>query len=922
MKVQRFAVILFVLSGALAAATGSDAQLIQRLFDARAAGDWRPLPDYTPPSKRSTRPGPGTRVPNGRGGTDSVIRGDFACNDDVIGGTSQQGPEIAVMPDGGMIVTWHEFRDGDADVWFQRLDSAGNTVGANTRMNDDVTMGWQGDPSVAAGPGGVSIATWEDRREIGNSDLFSQMFDAGGARQGTNFRVSDSVADGDQDASGVHIGPDGVALAAWDDRRNGLTGDIFAQFLNPDGSRRDSNFRVNDDGIGQANQYEPSVSGDDSGRFVLVWMDGRGHNAYDWNIFCQRFGPAGNRLGANIQVTSDDSIQWSPALACGRGGEFVVCWDDRRRGGQYDVYAQRYDASGSPAGANFRINDDAGTGDQYGGSVAKNRYGEFIVTWSDKRSGPEDIYARLYQSDGTPQGSSFRVNDDAGATVQVAADVAALPDGGYALVWIDARSGNYDIYYQRFGRNGAPIGVNRRLNDDDASSQQRVSSIAMETGGRICVAWEDERNGATDIYRFVGDATGQSLGPNLRLNSDGAGGAAQYYSAVAGGHDRFLAAWVDYRNGSKGDIYAQYMNGDGQLAGPNFKVNSDDTVLQWYPYCAMDSFNNALAVWMDSRNGGFQMYARRFDAAGNPVGAEFPVSDTTTAGYYASVAMNRSGRSVVSWMDPRDGDYNIYCQVFRADGSRVGPNLRVNTDGGGAYQSYPACAVDEEDRFAVAWEDTRNDYYNVYLQWFDSSGVRLGDNERVDDGPVMHDRYSPSCAFAPGGNLAVMFNDERDHLGNPQVYCQRFRSDRSRISFNQRVNEPNSFPNDHHWTVAQSIAASDDALAFAWTGNHRHQGWDVIGKVTDWNLIGIRENPGTGPVRPVGVPTLLADRLLTLDEPGPASVAVFDVMGRRVVQSDWPGPGVRLDLSNLSPGAYFVRVRGTAGTRTFKVILN
>ena len=910
--------VVLVQLALLSVALGAADHTLRTLLGARAAGVWRPLPTSTAP------PGRGVATKGASGwGADSVMRGEFACNDDVAGGNSQQGPEVAVMPDGSLIVAWHEFRDGDADVWLQRLDAAGNPVGPNERMNDDVTMGWQGDPAVAAGPGNVSMATWEDRRDIGNSDLFCQTFDSSGNRRGGNFRVSDSAADGDQDMSGVHIGPAGVALAAWDDRRFGLTGDIFAQFLNPDGSRRDSNFRVNDDGIGQANQYEPAVSGDDSGRFVVAWMDGRGNNAYDWNIFCQRFGPAGNRLGANIQVTSDDSIQWSPSLACGRGGEFVICWDDRRRGAQYDVYAQRYDASGSPAGANFRVNDDGGSSDQYGGSVAKNDYGEFAVAWSDQRNGPEDLYARLYHSDGTPFGVSFRVNDDAGTSVQVAPDIAAMPDGGYVLVWLDARSGNYDVYCQRLGRNGAPIGVNRRLNDDGASSQQRVSSIGMETGGRICVAWEDERNGATDIYRFVGDATGQSLGPNVRLNSDGAGGAAQYYSAVAGGRSRFLAAWVDFRNGTQqSDIYAQYMDGDGQPTGTNFKVNSDDTVLQWYPYCAMDSANNALVVWMDWRNGGSRIYGRRFDAGGSPVGPDFPVSDTTTEGDYASVAMSRSGRSVVAWMDSRDGDYNIYCQVFAPGGTRVGPNLRVNTDGGGVYQGYPACAVDEAGRFAVAWEDMRNDHYNVYLQWFDSTGARLGDNERVNDGSVLSDCYSPSCAFAPNGNLAVMFNDERDHPGNPQVYCQRFRPDRSRVSWNQRVNEPNSFPNDHHWTVAQSIAASDDALAFAWTGNHRHQGWDIVGKVTDWNLIGVQDDPGAAQPRCGGLPTFMIGRLLVLDGPGCGSVAVYDAAGRRVARAALSQSVKRLDLSALAPGAYFVRVLDPAGTRSFKVILD
>src|SRR5512136_1942699 len=115
-------------------------------------------------------------------------------------------------------------------------------------------MGWQGEPSSAMGPDGRFLFCWNDRRDIGNSDLFGQRFDAAGARLGDNFRVSDSAAGGDQIESGAWIAPNGVALLAWDDRRFGLYGDIFAQFLNPDGSPFDTNFRVNDDDINQANQ--------------------------------------------------------------------------------------------------------------------------------------------------------------------------------------------------------------------------------------------------------------------------------------------------------------------------------------------------------------------------------------------------------------------------------------------------------------------------------------------------------------------------------------------------------------------------------------------------------------------------------------------------------------------------------------------
>lgn len=888
------------------------------LIKMRTPDNPRPLPN----GHAAPLVGRGARgAGRGRVSACGVIKDDFLCNDDTASGCEQLAPKLGVDARGGFVVSWYDFRDGDADAWFQRLDSSGNRIGRNERLNTDVTMGWQGDPSSAMAPDGRFLFCWEDRREIGNSDLFAQRFDSAGDRLQDNFRVSDSTAGGDQDLSGAWIAPDNVALLAWDDRRFGLTGDIFAQFLKADGSPMGHNFRVNDDAIGYANQYEPDISGDTAGRFVVAWMDGRGENAYDWNIFCQRYNSLGQKLGENVQVTTDTSTQWSPDVGCGASGVFVVTWDDERNG-NWDVYGQRYDASGNPAGENFKVNDDGGSADQLGSGVAVNRYGEFVVVWTDGRSGVDDVYARSYDAGGNPLGPSFRLSD-VGAGTRLNPSIEPRPDGGYWAAWADARAGSPDIYCQRLARNGNKVGTNFRVSDDSASAIQRCSSIGIDRSGSLCIAWEDERNGASDIYCCVTGSAGDLLGPNLLLNSDGPGGANQYYPSAAGGKGRFLAAWTDRRAGSNAtDIYAQYLDAGGTPIGTNFLVNSDVTgASQWYPYVAMDSSNNAVVVWMDTRAGQYQMYCRRYDSNGDPLGPEMAVQDSTGYGYYGSAAMNPGGRFVFAWMDYRLGESNIYCQAFRADGSRIGGNIRANLDSAANYHGYPSCAIDDHGRFAVAWEDTRNDVYDVYLQRFDSAGARIGDNEPVNDNPGEAASYSPSCSYAPDGRLGVEFNDERDFPRNPQIYCQRFRPDGTRIGGNQMVNEPNLFPNNHHWTVGQSIAASDDVLAFAWADNRRHKGFDIYAKLVDWDMPPVSV-PCPMPPVPLAAPTIVGrnGRLGVGIVSSAKTASLYDAAGRQVRRISYED-GRGFDLSGIRPGAYFVVARDGGGIVSRKVVI-
>jgi len=913
MSMQKWWAVAVILAVAFPlGATVLEKEGLSALLARRSAVCPRPLPGYRIPERNS----------QGFAGTswfssDSVIRNDFVCNDDETGGCKQNGSSIGVDGQGNFVVSWFGFRDGDTDIRFQWFDSAGNPVGSNERINTDATMGWQGGPSSAMGPDGRFLFSWEDRREIGNSDVFCQRFDTTGQRINDNFRVSDSGVPGDQSISGVHLGPGGRFLIAWDDRRFGITGDIFAQFFNPDGSPMDTNFRVNDDPIGYGNQYEPEVCGDDSGRFVVTWMDGRSGN---WNIFSQRFDSQSRRLGSNIQVTTDDSIQWAPGLGVAPSGRFLVCWDDRRMG-EYDVYAQWYSATGESLGDNFRVNDDQGNTDQYNSAAAGNRFGEFLLVWTDRRNGNEDIYGQFYSADREPIGSNFIVNDDGSDENQGAPAVASTPDGGYWVSWADSRDGNLDIYCRRLNRNG-PVGSSFRVNDDSASSLQRVSSIAMDCHGMTVVAWEDERNGNTDIYRCILDSTGQPLGSNRRLNDDGPDRAPQYYAAAAAGKGRFLVTWSDGREGF--DIYGQFLDAWGQPIGGNQCINSDTGgAVQWYPYCAMDTSNRSVVVWMDTRQDRYRVLARLYGPDCNPVGPEFPVSDDSGSQYYASVAKNDNGRFVVSWMDYREDKSNIYCQVFQADGARIAGNIKVNTDTSEVYQGYPACAIANSGNLAVAWEDTRNHRYDVYIQWFDSLGNRLGGNERVNDNSQETDSYSPTCAFDRNGRLAVMFNDERDFPGSPEIYCQRFSADRNRISNNKCINQPRLFPNNHHWTVGQSVAVSDDVIACAWTDNRRHRGWDIFAKFTDWNLI---EHSSQSPalqtcwLRPTvsgnGRFCVMLDKAHV-----PCRLSVFDLTGRRVWERRVESKRGLLDLGHLSKGVYFALVRAKGETLGRKLIV-
>jgi len=246
-----------------------------------------------------------------------------------------------------------------------------------------------------------------------------------------------------------------------------------------------------------------------------------------------------------------------------------------------------------------------------------------------------------------------------------------------------------------------------------------------------------------------------------------------------------------------------------------------------------------------------------------------------------------------------------------------------------------ACAPD--GYFCAVWEDGRGPIgTEIYAQRFTRDGARKGGNFRVNDDPLGNDHFSPSCAFDTLGRLAVVWQDYRAPRPNPEIYAQRYNADGSLMSDNQLLNEPDLFYYNHHWTMNKSVAAIGNRLAFTWTENRRHRGWDTYNKITDWNLVDVAEPASAN--RPLDLslsvwpnpqsPARSNQPAIHLVLPVRQHVrlALFDATGREVRQLYDGVPAttelsLRLNQRGLSLGPYFVVARTATRNVTAKLVV-
>jgi hypothetical protein len=311
-------------------------------------------------------------------------------------------------------------------------------------------------------------------------------------------------------------------------------------------------------------------------------------------------------LGPELQVnTYTTDAQWRPSVAADPDGNFVVVWDSLGQDGDgRGVFARFHDASGAPRGsAEFRVNSWT-TGNQQTPRVAATFWGEFVVVWESwGQNGPAGaIFARRYDAAGTPLGPEFQVSAPdalAQGLPVVATDVA----GKFVVAWegVQGDGSHYGVRARRYDADDMPLGTQFRVNSYTTSLQWR-SALASDASGNFVVAWQS----------FSQDPGGSS------------------------------------------GIYAQRYDAAGGTVGGEFRVNAHTTDYQSWPALGSSGDGKLVAVWSSRQQDGAGdgVFARRYEASGAPLGAEFQVNAYTTGNQMRSaVAVGPGGPFAVVWVD-------------------------------------------------------------------------------------------------------------------------------------------------------------------------------------------------------------------------------------------------------------------------------
>ncbi len=368
-------------------------------------------------------------------------------------------------------------------------------VGSEFQVNSYTTSD-QESSRIAINGDGDFVITWESTNQNGSDlDIYAQRYDADGIPQGSEFQVN-TYTTNSQELPGIAMDDMGNFVIVWnssdqDESSYGIYGQRYSASGLPQGSEFQVNSHTSD------TQRFADVAMNSDGDFVVTWQSGSlfggNQDGSGYGIYAQRYNASGVAQGGEFQVNSyvADS-QRKPNVAINGDGDFVITWASTNQdGSNYGIYAQRYNANGTPQGSEFQVNSHT-TDWQHLPSVALNADGDFIVAWEsydDQDGSGFGIYAQRYDADGIPQDSEFQVNSYT-TDWQVLAQVSVDSAGDFIIIWESREQdgSRWSVHGQRYNDDGVPQGSEFQINTYTTGSQ-RGASLGMNATGDFVVTW-------------------------------------------------------------------------------------------------------------------------------------------------------------------------------------------------------------------------------------------------------------------------------------------------------------------------------------------------------------------------------------------------------------------------------------------------
>jgi hypothetical protein len=347
------------------------------------------------------------------------------------------------------------------------------------------------------------------------------------------------------------------------------------------------------------------------------------------------------------------------------------------------------------------------------------------VVWYDNRDGNYEIYYKRSTDDGITWEEDTRLTFD-DATSEWPS--IAVFDSLIHIVWVDNRTGKFEVYYKRSVDGGENWGDDEQLITNSGNLRYSYPSIAV-SGIFVNVVWNDTRDGNAEIYYKGSTDGGNTWEPDTRLTFDI---YSSEWPSIAVSGPVVHVIWYDLRDANY-EIYYKRSTDAGSTWESDIRLTNDFS----FSYTGSIAVSGSVVhvVWFDNRDVNREIYYKRSIDGGSTWGWDERLTKNSEDSYHPNLAACDSIVHLV-WFDYRDGNAEIYYKCSTDAGSEWGADTRLTDNNA---DSHGASVAVSDSIVHVVWQDGRNGNNEIYYKRNPTGGIPVAIDENNENiSPVVY----------------------------------------------------------------------------------------------------------------------------------------------------------------------------------------
>ncbi|WP_247894164.1 Ig-like domain-containing protein [Azospirillum oleiclasticum] len=731
---------------------------------------------------------------------------------------NQYNAVVTTLADGGFVVAWSGPEGDSTGVFAQRYDAAGQAAGGQFQVNTTTPNSQVPYSILGLSDGGFAVS-WASMGQDGDGSwaAIGRIFNADGTARTGETLLNQTVSWDQSMPVLVEASPSEI-MAVWSSRGqdgDGFGGIMARRFSSTTGiATTDELPQINAYGI--SDQYRPRAIQLDDGTYVVAWRS-LGQDGSSWGVFGRHLDADGIPVGSDFSINNNQYLsQYEVSLAALDDGGFVAVWEGEGQDGSgFGVFAQRFDAAMGRVGEEFVVAESL-QGNQSAPQVAAGENGSFTVSWHSSHTGSPGIYSRSFTRDHdlapvvVANDVSLAANSGTGTPVNVVS-ASTLFAVGHPQGSDEVRAGLGTLSRYRFSDqtssassgyltvNGAGMPalhtveiLAEHLGDVGFAAGSAGTVDTILVSGFDGVRWSDWESVTVTSLATTGLSGTPVASREIQVNSAVGGGTPSMVRLADGG---YVVTWhVTGPSASDPDIYARRYDASGRPVGGEIRVNTVTSNVQASPVVGALEDGGFVIAWNSSDGSSRNVMAQRFDRAGQAVGTEFGVNQTIPSDQVVhSITGLGNGGFVVGWSglaQDGDGSWASLGRVYDAAGHAATGEFVLN-----AYtswdQSRPTAVQISDTEFLATWTSRGQDgsgHGGIMVRRFDiATGAAVGGEVQVNTTTV-GDQFRSDIVALTDQTYVVVWNSMSQDGSGWGTYGQRISSNGSMIGTEFQIN--------------------------------------------------------------------------------------------------------------------------------------